>query len=189
LSAPAAGTLRAFIALELPPATKARLASAARDLVAHCPGLRLVAEDTLHLTLRFLGRTAPDAAARIAAALAVEGARCEGTVAPFSGLGCFPERGRVRVLWARLDLPPRFAALQAACEAIARGEGFEPEDQRFSPHVTLGRWREPAARPTLPELDLGKAAVTELVLFKSDLTPRGPRYTALSRVALPGAAA
>jgi 2'-5' RNA ligase len=90
----------------------------------------------------------------------------------------------VRVLWAGLHLPAAFAELQAACEASARAEGFEPEGRRFEPHVTLGRWREPAPRPALPAAGLGEAALTEAVLFRSDLTPKGPTYTAMVRAPL-----
>ena len=46
--------------------------------------------------------------------------------------------------------PPPVLDLQRACERAARAAGFEREERPFRAHLTLGRWRERAARPDLP---------------------------------------
>jgi 2'-5' RNA ligase len=86
-------------------------------------------------------------------------------------------------------MPAAAAALQAACEKAAVASGFEPETRAFHPHLTLGRWRDRAPRPPLPEVDLGKARVRELVLFRSDIRPSGSIYTPLAVFPLGSAAA
>jgi 2'-5' RNA ligase len=86
-------------------------------------------------------------------------------------------------------MPAAAAALQSACEKAAVASGFEPETRAFHPHLTLGRWRDRATRPALPDLDLGWAHVRELVLFRSDIRPSGSIYTPLAVFPLGGAAA
>jgi 2'-5' RNA ligase len=88
------------------------------------------------------------------------------------------------VLWLGITLRPEIEALQAACEAAAVAAGFSPETRSFRAHLTLGRWRERARRPALPQVDLGVSRLDRLVLFKSDLKPSGAVHTALSTFAL-----
>jgi 2'-5' RNA ligase len=90
------------------------------------------------------------------------------------------------VLWLGVELPAPVLALQAACEAAAVAEGFEPETRPFRSHLTLGRWRERAPRPALPDVDLGTLALRELVLFRSQLRPSGAVYTGIARFPLQG---
>jgi 2'-5' RNA ligase len=62
---------------------------------------------------------------------------------------------------------------------------FPPEERPFQPHLTLGRWRERASRPALPEgVDLGDAHLESLVLVRSEMQPGGARYTPLARFTL-----
>ena len=91
----------------------------------------------------------------------------------------FPPKGPPRVLWADLALSAPLVELQQGCERAARAAGFAAERRDFAPHLTLGRWRDRAPRPELPPCDAGQARVDRLTLFRSELGPRGARYTAL----------
>ena len=107
-------------------------------------------------------------------------------------LGCFPERGRPRILWAGVESDPALTALAASLEHTARGLGLEPETREFHPHLTLARRRR-GERATLPEgltapLAAVSFAVSEVILFQSVLHPGGARYTALERYRLDVAA-
>jgi 2'-5' RNA ligase len=102
-----------------------------------------------------------------------------------AGLGVFPERGRARVLWIGISLPPSVIRLQQACERAAVAAGFEPETRPFAPHLTLGRWSEPAPPPALPSTDLGRTSLDTLVLYRSRPGPKGSVYTPLETFALP----
>jgi 2'-5' RNA ligase len=97
-----------------------------------------------------------------------------------SGLGVFPGSGRARVLWVGIAPSDGVVELQRACEAAAVGAGFDPERRPFQCHLTLGRWREPEHRPVLPPLDLGHTRFDRLVLFQSQLHPKGAVYTPLA---------
>jgi 2'-5' RNA ligase len=126
--------------------------------------------------------------ATLEAPLEAAAAACPPFELSIRGLGIFPDRGGPRVLWLGLRLPPPVLVLQAACEDAAVAAGFEPEARAFHPHLTLGRWRDRVRRPVLPEVELGSARVSELILYRSDIRPAGSVYVPLAVFPLGGAA-
>lgn len=174
------------MALELPASAAERLGGLLASLRPRVPDLRWVDPRNVHLTLRFLGDSSPRALRVVEEQLRERGAACPPLEAPVRGLGVFPDRGSPRVLWLGVELPAPALDLQRACERAAVAAGFPREDRPFRSHLTLGRWREGGRRPDLPEVDLGLARLETLVLFRSDLQPRGPTYTPLCTVRLGG---
>jgi 2'-5' RNA ligase len=172
--------IRAFVALELAAAMRARIEAAVAPLRPSIADARWTQVASLHLTLRFLGPTTQADRERLEPMLRAAAAACPASEAHVRGAGTFPERGSPRVLWLGIVLPPPLLALQAACEAAAVACGFEPEQRPYRPHLTLARWRDHARRPELPPLDLGRARFDSLVLLRSDLGPRGAVYTPLA---------
>ena len=151
-----------------------------------------VAPENFHVTVKFLGSVEDTRVQSVIDALhtAVQGH------APFDlevgGLGAFPSATRARVLWAGITggIDP-LAALAASVEDALAGLGFPREDRAFSPHITLARVREPGRAPALAEAlrdgsghRFGRVAVAETALMRSDLSPRGARYTPLASIAL-----
>lgn len=178
------GPVRAFIALELDLGLRRAIGELQARLRPRLGGIRLVRPEAVHLTLRFLGETAPSQIDTLGPLLAAAAASCPPAVARACGLGAFPERGSPRVLWLGLEVPAPVLDLQRACERAARAAGFEREARPFRPHLTLGRWRERGPRPPLGPVDLGEARLDTLVLFRSDLQPGGAVYAALARFPL-----
>jgi 2'-5' RNA ligase len=86
--------MRLFVALVPPAPVQAGLAALAAPLT----GVRWTTAENLHLTLRFIGETAPEKQDAFAAALAR--VRVEPFVLPTGGVGLFPSRGPAKVLWA-----------------------------------------------------------------------------------------
>ncbi len=171
--------IRAFLALPLDPVARGRLAERVESMRSAFGGCRLGSADGCHLTLRFLGPSAPEELERLMPMVAAAAAACPSGEGRLKGLGVFPERGSPRVLWLGLELPEPFRKLQAACEAAARAAGFAAETRPFKAHLTLGRFRDREPRPQLPPLDLGQAEFAQLVLFRSDLRPQGALHTPL----------
>jgi 2'-5' RNA ligase len=69
--------------------------------------------------------------------------------------------------------------------------GYLPEDRPLHPHLTLGRVRSSRGRDRLTQLlrELALPAfpifqVSELILFRSTLTPQGSIYTPLKKIPL-----
>jgi RNA 2',3'-cyclic 3'-phosphodiesterase len=174
-----ASSVRAFFALDLDAAARDRVVDLMERLRREVAGVRWVRPEGLHLTVRFLGWTDEARLARIEEALAAPARACPPAEVPLGGLGLFPARGAPRVLWVGLTLPEPMHALQRACEEAARNERFEPEERPFHPHLTLGRWKDRAPRPTLSAVDLGTARIDQLTLCRSDLRPDGAVYTPL----------
>ena len=179
--------IRAFVALDLEPSMRTGLAELIETLRDRFRGVRWVRPDGIHLTLRFLGYAKRDRLDALIDPLRRAAQETSAGAAEVSGLGTFPERGRARVIWVGIQLPPAVLVLQQACERAAVAAGFEAETRPFAPHLTLGRWREPAPRPTLPEADLGRTRLDTLVLYRSQPGTAGSVYTQLQTFPLPRA--
>lgn len=140
-------TIRSFIAIELPAPVKSGLGRLQEELKSggHS-AVKWVNPNSIHLTLKFLGSVPSDGIKAIRDAVN----KVAGEVPPFrlevTGLGVFPNPGRVRVIWVgvRGELD-RLERLQKSVEAKLAPLGFEAERRPFTPHLTLARVRERAA--------------------------------------------
>ena len=177
--------MRCFVAVVPPPAALAPLVRAVAPLRA-LPAT-WVPEESLHLTLVFLGEVAdPEPyAGALAAAVA--------DVAPFvlriRGGGAFPRPARARVLWAGVE--GDLAALDRLARLArrtARAARIDIERKPYVPHVTVARVRRDgfdaaAAVAALSAVDGEPWTVSEVVLMRSVLGPR-PAYESLRRIPL-----
>jgi 2'-5' RNA ligase len=185
--------IRAFVAVDIDSAVTARIAAAIELLKPRIPGIRWVAPQSIHLTLKFLGNIDESGIEAIGAALR---SRLR-LFRPFSisvkGLGVFPGPRRARVLWVGLP-GARLQTLASGIESALQPLGFAPESRPFSPHLTIGRWRETSPAPALlsAELanwqahDFGASDVGSVRLMQSLLRPDGAKYRALITVPLAG---
>ena len=169
---------RLFVALALP----APLRRAVEDLQSGLRNARWLGEGGLHLTLAFIGEIDGSTQRRVEAALADVTARMLGI--ELHGLGCFPPRGAPRVLWAGASPKGELASLaQAVRRALVRA-GLTPERRRFTPHVSIARFRRPPSPADLQGF-LGahslfrteRADVESFHLFSSTLRSSGAQYT------------
>lgn len=169
---------------------RARLAAEVERLRPLARDLAWVARDNLHLTLTFLGGVETGRLDTLAEALSTAVARRPVFDLTVRGLGAFPSRTRPRVLWAGVDAgADALATLAAGIDDAVESLGFAREARPFSAHVTLGRVREPRPNPRLAEaltLDdvFGRQRVIRVSLMRSELSPRGARYTELAAVPL-----
>jgi 2'-5' RNA ligase len=181
------GGVRAFLALPVDEACRRHLAGIVEGLRPRLAGVRWVAPDAMHLTLRFLGASPPEALARLEPPLEAAAARCPSARVPLTGTGIFPERGPPRVIWVGLVLNTELLALQRACEEAAVLAGFPREVRPFRPHLTLGRFKEARRAPELGALAPGETDLDRLVLFRSELGAGGAVHTPLRTWPLAGA--
>ncbi|HWT83839.1 MAG TPA: RNA 2',3'-cyclic phosphodiesterase, partial [Candidatus Methylomirabilis sp.] len=167
-------------------------------LAPKVPTARWSSSPPFHMTLAFLGDVLDNDLNTICKAVA------EACV-PFSpfelrleSVGAFPNPARPRVLWAGLtaaDLSPLFEVQKAIVKGVTDA-GYRPDDQRFTPHVTLGRIRsdrrgqDPLNLTTILQPYLtwsaGTFRVGEVITFASTLTREGPAYAQLARAPLSG---
>jgi RNA 2',3'-cyclic 3'-phosphodiesterase len=160
----------------LPDALRARLTGEIDRLRGVAADVAWVAEANLHVTLKFLGQ--------------IEAGR----VAPIAeALGAFPTPGRARVVWVGLEPIGPLAAVAAELDTALATLGIPRESRPFAAHVTLGRARESRRNLGLADAlarpaECGRLPVTRLSLMRSELHPRGARYTELTSVVLARAA-
>ena len=193
-----AENIRAFLAIELPDRVKAALEELVEALHrADVRGLRPVKADGIHLTLKFLGNISHEQVDPIVTATS----RLVEARPPFTlelgGPGVFPHRRSPRVLWRGVvgEIEP-LLALQREIEEALVPVGFSSENRGFSPHLTLGRFRDRTAiadrlraadalfsAPIEPGLGMD---VNSVSLIRSTLLPDGAVYDHLARMSFGG---
>ena len=191
--------MRLFIAIDVIDAVRECAVDARRRLAGQhavlARGLRWVRVEHLHLTVRFLGEVPAPMAARVVAAcgdpLAIPAFEIR-----FGGPPRLPPGGTARAVM--LPVAEGLDALRDLKAAVERRlpAGVPADEKRpFLPHLTLARVRDDARREARALAREGVAPsaavaspVTGVTLFESRLSPQGPEYRALARIALAGPA-
>ncbi|GAB3032877.1 RNA 2',3'-cyclic phosphodiesterase [Natronobiforma cellulositropha] len=184
--------MRLFVSVDLPESLTEAFAALQAEFDA-VPGLRVVDPEQAHLTLQFLGEVGPAQVATLERELAaaVDESGVFPFTARFAGLGAFPNRDYIRVLWLGVeDGRDQFSRLHDAIEARTTALGFEADGHEFTPHVTLGRMTHAGGKETLQHLlsthtpTVGEMRVDEVRLTESTHTADGPRYETRERFSL-----
>ena len=181
---------RCFVAVPLGEELRSELRRAVEELRAAVPeaaeALRWTEPDGWHLTLAFLGWVVPEAVAGIGRAVEGVAAAHDPFEISTGGLGGFPSRRQIRVLW--YGLANHSPELGELARATRQALGVD-ESSPFRAHLTLARARAERGI-ALPEtiwqmtLPTGRIAVDRLVLYRSHLG-RGPaRYESLAEAPL-----
>jgi 2'-5' RNA ligase len=170
--------MRLFVALDLPWELRAQLSALSVGL----EGVRWVAPENYHITLRFIGEMPGHKAEEIDAALA--GLKARGFALELSGVGTMEKSGRLTALWAGVARNPALDLLRGKIDTALQRAGVPAERRRFLPHVTLARLDERAAEPRLAGWvqahNLFRSApvpVEHFTLFSSLLGKDQPVYT------------
>ena len=182
-------TWRVFCAIEIPENIRQRISRHATQLQEALPDVQAswTKPDNIHLTLKFFGNISQQQVLKAsqAAARAVDGLRS--FTIHIEGAGSFPPRGPAKVLWIGIsDATGTLIQLQQKFESECEREGFPKENRAFHPHLTVARLRTArGARPLAEqhkrlEFEGGDVSVSSLILFRSELSSKGSRYTSIS---------
>jgi 2'-5' RNA ligase len=191
--------MRLFVALDIDGPIRERIARFLEGVRNFAPDARWAKEESLHVTLKFIGEQAESSVDRIKEALGATAGRSSEIV--FRGYGFFPTPKSARVFWIGMEAGPEVAALAAAVDANLAPLGIPKEERKFTPHLTLarssgasgapGRRGEDGPRGTfqrlqeklsaLPAPDFGSMTAREFFLYQSRLSPKGSTYTKLAR--------
>jgi RNA 2',3'-cyclic 3'-phosphodiesterase len=181
--------VRLFVALDLPAAVRAELVAWRADALAGRDDLRPVAAEALHVTLVFLGYRYEKDVARIWSAARDAMSECSAPALGARDVVPVPPRGSPRLFALDLDDGAgQCSALQsAASAALAAARLYEPEKRPFWPHVTFARVKRGVRRAAgidAADPPAEPFQATDVVLYRSHLSPRGARYEALERFGL-----
>jgi RNA 2',3'-cyclic 3'-phosphodiesterase len=158
----------------------ARRAVAAADDRGPTGSARWVQPDAFHLTLRFLGGTAPDRVGDVGAAIDEAATGCRPFRVSLGGLAVIGGR-RSRILVCELrEGIDEVAGLEARLADALAQRRWPPEARLFRPHLTLAR-SEGSAAPLGPIARTMNGegiawTVGEVVLFESRLGSGPPTY-------------
>ncbi|MDP6633582.1 MAG: RNA 2',3'-cyclic phosphodiesterase [Phycisphaerae bacterium] len=183
---------RTFFALDIDDVTRGRIAAAADRLRSEPGRINWTKPQNLHVTMNFIGDAPDDCIAELCdlARRAVGGwdAGLDEVTFTIGPLMCFPQDRRARMIWAPVRRGGEvLASLHGAINKALAVGGWRSESRPFKGHVTVARIKSADlehALGQLPDDDLGEVTATELTLYESKLTPSGPIYTALARIAL-----
>lgn len=182
-------TLRAFVAVE-PPASLVPVYQAARRFLSDLDArLRWVRPEGVHLTLKFLGNVDAASVPVILKAMRAVAGQAPPMALHTSGVGA-PNPDRARVVWLEVGGETAILGrLKGDLEDAMFRIGFEREERRFHPHLTLARARSRAVR--LPSELTGAVPSAHFLadcisLYSSELRPGGAVYNALGHAPLSG---
>ena len=178
---------RLFVALSLPEP----LQQAVCGLQFGLRSARWLNDESLHLTLAFLGEV--DNAAQRKVEDALGAVTAPALQLALHGLGCFPPRGAPRVLWTGASPKAELVSLARAVRRALERAGVSPDRRKFTPHVSIARFRAPPSRAELERyfgahalFRTTRAGVASFHLLSSVLRASGARYTTETTFPLAG---
>jgi 2'-5' RNA ligase len=143
-------------------------------------GFSPVDRERMHLTLQFFKSVDSTEVSEITSAL--ETIDMGSFSVKMSGIGAFPSREHIRVVWAGFKEEEELRKLK---KQVSDHEVEEDNGNEFKPHVTLMRVRD-VSREKKRKLQrmlkdysdhsFGKVEVNSVKLFESRRTPHGTRY-------------
>jgi 2'-5' RNA ligase len=173
---------RLFIAISCPPSGKiADLLKELQILALQSGGeIRVVAENNLHITLKFLGPVSPSSISPIAAAMDQLALNTRPFNLALAGAGIFKD-----AFWLGVSPCDALNELASIINQKLAPLGFTPETRPFIPHLTLARInRQSRSNPDtwLKQCEVeewGSLQVQDVHLYKSETLPAGIKYSVL----------
>lgn len=191
--------MRLFIALDIDDEIRKRIARFVDGVSPFAPEARWAKPESLHVTLKFIGEQPEPAVEQIKQALV--GIAASAVDIQFRGYGFFPTAKSARVFWVGMEAGPQLATLASAIDEKTAMLGIPKEERVFTPHLTLSRGAGRSGSPrrskgdtpnrvfellqkriaALPAPEFGSMTARKFFLYQSQLSPKGSKYTKLTR--------
>lgn len=182
--------MRAFLAVDVDPHLTYKIVEIQKQLAEANANVKLVEQENLHFTFKFLGDITPEKTETIIE-MTEENIK---DYSPFNitinGMGAFPNRDYIRVIWLGVEHPGAFSKVQRELDNAFASLGFKKE-RSYIPHLTIGRVKGTqnkdelaAIVQKLENIEVGTMNIDRLTLKKSELTPVGPMYTDIHEIFL-----
>lgn len=178
---------RLFIGIPLPNQLKKEISEAKAKAEEYING-RWIKVENIHLTLKFLGYCEVEIINQINEAVAAAVSREQAFNLSTTEFGCFPKKERARIVWLGLERDDRLDRIQSGIEEGLAALGFEKEDRKYHPHLTVVRCKKPVnvdldAVNNLVKIRT-KMPVNAVNLYESVLTREGAEYVKLNKFEL-----
>jgi 2'-5' RNA ligase len=181
--------MRLFVGIPLAATVIRELTAASTRLRSDGDGLRWSKPESWHITLQFLGNTAPERYECVVARLGE--LRLPPVPIWLEGLGCFDRAG---VLFAAVRPTAELLLLQRRVTRATEACGFPVDARPYQPHITLARSKGKGRAQGLSALktraraapDFTQFVAGEFLLYESVLSPSGSDYAIRARFPLGG---
>jgi 2'-5' RNA ligase len=183
----AGGSLRLFVAVDVPERHRNSIEAAVAPLKAVLPGARWTSPATWHVTLKFFGEVAEDQLGHLKEGIGRAAVGVPAVESRLTEIGAFPSMAKARVLWVGIE--DAGSNLARLAERIGTECGLS-DDRPLHPHLTLARMKVPAAiAPAVDRfrpyaLEEEPFVVDRMTLFRSYTERSGSRYEVLDTWAL-----
>ncbi len=199
--------MRIFIGIDLDEEIRGKIARFLEGVSGFASDARWVRPESLHITLKFIGEQKPEQVEAITQNL--RGVESPPFEIRFAGYGFFPTAKASRVFWIGIHAGPQLAKLATDIDYVTAQLGIPREERMFSPHLTLARgggrsgdpkWRKgdgpnsifgvlqkrlaAMGEPDSGTLSFGSMTADKFILYQSQLSPAGSKYTKLERFPL-----
>lgn len=173
--------MRAFLGIDVPNELKQKI-TYLQDRFSDFD-IKFVEPENLHFNLKFFRDIKKERVEKLKDVLEKVCKQFESFEINISGLGTFPSRTYVRVIWLGVkEGYQNFLSLAQTIHNVIESLGFEKEN-RFIPHLTLGRVKSGRNKNELlvtirklEDMEIGRMRLDKIKLFQSKLSPSGPIY-------------
>ena len=176
--------MRLFIAALLPDNVLQELNNYIRSVKEGIDGVRWEKAEKLHVTLKFLGNVEQARVKEIS--FLVEDLLK--TYSPFetslTELGGFPRPNNPRVLYVGLSQNDQLANFHRELDQGLSKLGFEKEDRKFTPHITIGRVKKRISIDRAYKISKTGFEINQICIIKSELRREGSVYTPIKIIRL-----
>jgi 2'-5' RNA ligase len=189
--------MRIFVGIDISEEVREKIARFLEGVSPFASEARWVRPESLHITLKFIGEQKQEQVTAIGKAL--ESVQSNPFEVGLAGTGFFPSPTSPRVFWIGIRAGAQLAQLAADVDAAVHGLGIPREERKFSPHLTLARGGGKSGDPkwrngdgpnsifavlqkrlaAMPEPDFGTMTADRFILYQSELSPKGSKYTKL----------
>jgi len=180
--------IRSFLAFELPQEFKEIISQVLPDMKKSLRDVRWLMPANIHLTIVFMGSVPSEQIKPVGERVAKVCMRHKPFNVSLGGAGLFSGRRIPKVIWISLagDIA-RMSRFRNDLHKALLPFGIKREKRRFSPHLTLGRFRRGARTGKYlddflvryRDITSPMCKLNELILFQSNLKPDGAVYTRL----------
>ena len=180
--------IRTFIAFEIPQSVSNKLSAHAELISGHdkLRQIRWLSKENYHMTLAFLGKVEYVLISKLQ--LILEQYLSSNKAVPFRFLEIspFPFSYTPKVVAAIHEHSEELMQLQHNTVKFVREFGIILQRRRFAPHVTLGRLKSRSRKSIAfqPKQIILEGFYEKIVIFQSELTPKGAVYTSMGEISL-----
>lgn len=178
--------MRLFLAVPISSKAKELIVNTYRK-VAEKLDVKWIAEENIHITLKFLGNVDKNKTEEIEEMMNEVKLRHKPCKFTITSIGAFPSLKVVRVLFYNIEPPEPFISLSNDINNTLEKIGFQ-KDEKYTPHITIARFKNPKKDPTInySEYINWQETMEKFNLMESTLFPTGPVYSIIREFKLKG---